>query len=66
MYLEVVARRRKGEEPIDRVSTHVYLPRDLYEAVAREAQKADRSVNAEITQAVRSWIADKGIPLEAA
>lgn len=55
-----MARRRKDQEPVDRTNTHVYLPRDLYETVAKEAQKADRSVNGEIIQALKHWLNSKG------
>jgi hypothetical protein len=56
MYPGAVARRRKGEPPPDpRVSTHVYLPSDLYETVAREAQENGRSINQEIIQALKQW-----------
>ena len=60
MYTGAVARRRKGEpEPEPRMSTHVYIPASLYEAVAEGAQAEGRSINAEIIQALKAWVSER-------
>lgn len=57
MYAGAMPRRRKdAPEPEERVDTHIYLPRSVYDAVARAAQENDRSINAEVLQALRRWL----------